>query len=337
MRIYSIIILVSIFLFVSCDNKDKSQLPKETGNEALDEINRLIQSDSLNHSLYYERAKMYYDNSYFDGAISDLEKALLFDSLQAEYYHLLSDTYLDYYRSKEALLTIEKCVKLFPERIPSLLKLSETQLILKQFDNSLQTCSNILTLNPQNAEAYFMMGMNLRSIDDIPRAKDAFRKSTELDPELTDAWIILGQIYEDEKDPQALDYYDAAINIDMKNPLPLHSKAFYLQNNDRVPEALEIYRQINLVDRSYLDAYLNSGILYMSMDSIDRAFEQFDIMCKIKPQLYLGYYYRGMVYESMGKKELAKADFNSCLKLNTKYAKAQQALNELEKASSESN
>ena len=334
--IYSILVF-GIFLFASCNSSNDGAQNKKTGNAALDQLNELIAKDSTDHSLFFERAKLYYDNSYFDGAIEDLEYAIELDSLVPEYYHLLSDSYLDYFRSKEALLTMEKCVSLFPKRIPSMLKLSETQLILKQFDNSLQTCSNILTINPQNAEAYFMMGMNLRSTEDIERAKVAFRKATELDPELIDAWIILGQLYEDENDPKALEYYDAAVNIDMENPLPLHSKAFYLQNNGDVNGALEIYRQINIVDKNYLDAYLNSGILYMSMDSVSQAFEQFDIMCKIKPQLYLSYYYRGMAHEAMNNFEQAKADYTTCLKLNTKYSKAQIALNELEEMMNSTN
>ena len=336
MRSFFSILIFGCLLLISCNTSSEKAGLKKTGNAALDQLNALIQADTSDHTLFYERAKLYYDNSYFDGAIEDLEKAIELDSLVPDYYHLLSDAYLDYYRSKEALLTMEQCVKLFPERIPSMLKLSETQLILKQHDNSLQTCSNILTINPQNAEAYFMMGMNLRSTQDLERAKVAFKKATELDPELIDAWIILGQIFEDENDPRALDYYDAASNIDMSNPLPLHSKAFYLQNNGDIEAALKIYRQINIVDKNYLDAYLNSGILYMSMDSLDKAFEQFDIMCKIKPQLHLSYYYRGMIHEARNNFEQAKADYSTCLKLNTKYAKAQQALNELESRMQES-
>ena len=328
-RYIMVLVLLSALCLACNEAGSKNAELKPTGNAALDKINALIQKDSMDHTLLYERAKLYYDNSYFDGAIEDLNRAISIDSLQADYYHLLSDTYLDYFRSREALSTMEKCVELFPERVASMLKLSETQLILKQYDESLQTCSNILSLNPQNAEAYFMMGMNLRSIEDIARAKNAFRKATELDPELTDAWIILGQIFEDEDNDKALQYYEAAINVDRSNPIPWHSKAFYLQNNGRLEEALDIYRQINIIDRSYLDAYLNAGILYMSMDSIDRAYEQFDIMTKVKPQLHLSYYYRGMAQEAKGNIEAAKEDYNTCLKLNSNYSKARQALNAL--------
>lgn len=313
----------------ACNNKRSAEDSPSTGNAALDQLNTLIAKDTMDHTLLYERAQLYYDNNYLDGAIDDIERAIELDSMQAPYYHLLSDVYLDYYLSKDALAIMEKCAELFPERIPTLLKLSETQLILKQYDASLATCSDILELNPLNAEAYFMMGMNLRSVGDIPRAKNAFRKATEIDPELTDAWVILGQMFEDEGNPKAIDYYDAAINVDRDNPVPWHSKAYYLQNNGRIEEALEIYRRINIIDKDYLDAYLNSGILYMSMDSFEQARSQFDIMSRIKPQSYIAYYYRGLANASLGNKEQAREDYRTTLRLNSAFERAATALENL--------
>lgn len=332
--IYTILIwsLCCLLVFSCKESKKETNKSDQLGDPALIEINNLIEQDTTDHELLYQRANLYYENGYYDGAISDLNKAIELDSMRAEYYHLLSDSYMDYFRSREALITMERCVELMPERIPSMLKLSETQLILKLFDASLQTCSNILNLNPQEAEAYFMMGMNLKSTGDLARAKNAFRKATEFNPDLTDAWILLGQMFEDENNPKALEYYDAAINVDRDNPATWHSKAFYLQNNDRIDEALDIYKQINLIDKDYLDAYLNAGILYMSIDSIEKAYEQFNLMTKVKPQLYISYYYRGLANEQLGRLDLAREDYNTCLRLNTNYDRAKKALDNLEQA-----
>lgn len=329
LALLTICFLVCGLLSHSC-KQDNSDSSKETGNAALDKLNVMIAKDSADHTLLYERAKLYYDNNYLDGAIEDLERAIELDSLQPGYYHLLSDSYMDYFKSKDALRTMEECVKLFPDRITCLLKLSETQLILKQYDESLQTCSNILELNSSNAEAYFMMGMNLRSVGDMARAKNAFRKSTEFDPELTDAWIILGQMFEDEGDPKALDYYEAAINVDRSNPVTWHSKAYYLQNTDRLSEALEIYREINRIDQNYTDAYLNAGILYLSMDSLEEAKDQFNILVSVKPQAFIGYYYRGLTQEYLGNFEEALEDYKTTLRLNASFEKASDALKALQ-------
>jgi len=325
-----IVLCYASILQYSCKTETSSIQPeKKTGSLELDRLNIAISKDTLDHSLLFERAKLYYENSYYDGAIMDMVKAIEYERNNPNYYHLLCDVYLDYYKSKDALLTIERCVELFPKRIPSLLKLSETQLILKQYENSLATTSRILTIDPQTAEAYFMMGMNLKSVPDIERAKVAFRKATEIDPELVDAWLILGQIYESENDTRALDYYEAATNVDSDNPATWHSKAYYLQNNGKEDEALTIYRKINLIDKNYAEAYLNAGILYLEKDSIKQAYDQFDILINISPTNHLAHFYRGICNEIVDEIELAKQDYITTLRLNPRFTKAQKALESL--------
>jgi len=330
-RVVLCVLIGTSFLQFSCKTDASVKVEKKTGSPELDKLNIAISKDSLDHSLLFERAKLYYQNNYYDGAIADMVKAIGLERQTPDYYHLLCDLYLDYYKSKDALLTIERCVELFPKRIPSLLKLAETQLILKQYDNSLATASRILTIDPQTAEAYFMMGMNLKSIPDIERAKVAFRKATEINPDLVDAWLILGQIYENENDKKALDYYEAATNVDKDNPATWHSKAYYLQNNGREDEALELYRKINLIDKNYVGAYLNAGILYLDRDSIGQAYEQFDILINIKPTNHLAHYYRGICNELLGEVEKAKEDYKTTLILKSSFTKAQTALEALSK------
>jgi len=319
---------VSILLLACGPEKTKVIVPA-SGDKVLDELNTLIEKAPQDHALLYQRAEYQYKNENYDGSIEDLQKAIDLDSSKVTYYHLLSDVYMDYFRSKDALQTLEKCVIFNPKSQLSMLKLSETQFILKRYDESLMTVNKILSINDQNAEAFFMMGMNLRALDNKEKAISAFQMATEIDPELLDAWLILGDLHQDSKNPIALDYYNAAIDLAPDNPTTYHSKAYYLQNTGKVNEAIALYKKINLVDKNYIDAYLNAGILYSTLDSTEKAFEQFDIMTKVQPQNYLGYYYRGVSNYALNKIEAAKNDFNNCLNLNPDFEKAQLALDEL--------
>ena len=321
-------VLILLAIILGCKSESGSGTTKK--DTALSEINKLILIDTTDHQLLFQRAQYNYDLENYDAVIADLKKAIELDKNIAPYYHLLSDCYMDYYKSKEALQVMETAANLFPERIVTQLKLSETQHILRQYESSLLTIAKVLTLDEQNAEAYFMMGLNFRAMNEIPRAKNAFQTATEMNPELLDAWMLLGKLYENENDPLALQYYDAAININPELPSTWHAKAFYLQNNDRIPEAIDIYKQINLIDKYYLDAYLNTGILYMEMDSFKLAYDQFDIMAQLKSQNFIAYYYRALASEALGNTELAKADAQSCLNLNPDFQKAVTLLNRLE-------
>mgnify|MGYP000070704993 CR=1 FL=1 len=257
-KILSAILLISVIIFYACDSdKSKGKINQTSGDKVLDELNALVESEPADPSRLYQRAEYQFNNENYDACIDDLNQAIKMDSTKVEYYHLLSDAYMDYYRSKDALQTMEKCVVAVPKDVHSLLKLSETQLILKKYDESLMSVNKILSMNDQNAEAFFMMGMNLKAQNNKEKAISAFQMATEIDPELIDAWMILGDLFSETKNPLALDYYNAAIELAPENPATYHSKAFYLQNNGKVNEAIALYKEINMVDKNYADAYLN--------------------------------------------------------------------------------
>jgi len=322
--------LSMVVLICACKPDSSSKVVESTGDDVLDELNTLISKDTLNHGLLFNRAGYYYDQENYDAAIVDLKKAIELEPKKFQYYHLLSDTYMDYFRSKDALMIMNECVSVNSESVPSLLKLSETQLILKQYDESLMTVNKILTLNDQNAEAFFMMGMNFKAMENRDKALGAFQTAIELNPDLLDGWLIIGDMLSAEKNPLAVDYYNSAIEVEPKNPLTYHSKAYHLQNSGKISEAIALYKQINLVDKNYVDAYLNAGILYFTQDSFPQAFEQFDIMTKVKPQNFMGYYYRGITNNALNKIEAAKSDLNNCLNLNPEFVKAQEALEQIQ-------
>lgn len=330
-------LVFAVAIFLSSCRADKTQIVDnqatpvfQSEDPILSGIGQLIEKEPDIADNYFQRASILYDRELYDAAIKDLDKAISIDSTNAEFYHLLSDSYLDYYKSGEALDIMEKVVEKFPERIPSLLKLAELQLILKQDDASFFTIQKILNLDKQNADAFFLMGMVYRAQGDDERAINSFQTSVELDPEIVDAWIILGDLFANKDFSIAARYYDTAIRLAPENLQAYHAKAFYLQNNGKTQEAIQLYKKINERDPQYTDAYLNTGILYLEMDSIELAFEHFDILVKIEPQNHLGYYYRGITRLFGGDGDAAKSDLEQALRFNPAFEKAQIALDQLD-------
>lgn len=322
-------LFISILL-LSCNEGDsKKTKTKSTGDAAVDQLTQQLEASPDDIDLLYQRALIYYEKEEYESSIQDLEKAMSIDSLKPPIYHLLADNYLDYYRSREALDMMEKVVRLFPERIPSLLKLSEMQMILNQNENSVFTVNEILRLQPQNNEAYFMLGMNFRAMGDIDRAINSFQTAVENDPEMIDAWLILGELHEKKGTKDAVRFYDNAISVAPEKPEAYHSKAFYLQNNGDIPGALEIYKEIITKNPNYTDAYLNSGILYMEIDSLDRAFEQMNLLADVQPQNPLAYYYRALIHNAYGNYEAASVDLQNSLNISPDFKEAEKMLKEV--------
>lgn len=329
MRLSNYILAVSFFiaaLFAGCKSDATTSSSVMTGDPEIDAITAQIAVDPDNAMLYFERSKKYYDKKSYDNTILDLQKAMMIDSLNPDFYHLLSDAFLDYYNTKGAMNAMYKVVSLYPDRIPSLLKLSELKYILEDYDGSILTANEVLRVDNQNAEAFFMLGNNFKALDDEKRAINSYQTAVEMDSGLTDAWLSLGEIYESKNDPIALTYYESAIVSNTESMEALHAKAYYLQNNKKIDEALKIYNQIILTDKNYTDAFLNSGLLYMELDSMDRAYEQFDIMVGIAPTNYLGFYMRGITLEKKGRVEDALKDYQSAFALNNKEPKIEEAI-----------
>jgi len=327
----SFIILFLSALLISCGSKDNKdgQANEKIKDQALSDLNELIREDPKNPELLFQRAELYYQHAAYDEALDDLGAAQKIDSIKPEYYHLIADVYMDYFKSHYALKTMEKVVFLHPKRIPSLLKLAEFQYILKKYENSVYTCNEVLAVDRTEPEAFFMLGMNFRAMGDVERAKNSFQTAVEFDPQLIDAWLLLGTIYEAEKDPKALTYYESAVLMDPESVEALHAKAYYLQNHGNIPEAISIYRKINELDPQYTDAYMNTGLLFMEMDSVKKAKEYFNLFVKKDLTNPVGYYYRGVSFEVSGDVKNARMDYEQALRLDPGFEEAKKALEEL--------
>jgi len=327
-RLGSWILIVTIIAACGSAGEESQTTAQANGKDKseLDILTQAIEQAEDKTQAYKARAMHYYQLQAYDLAANDLLKALESDSTNPELLHMLADSYMDNYQSRKALKTMEKAAELNPKRIPTLLKLSEYQLILKQHEDALRTIDKIMKIDPQSAEAFFMTGMVFRELRDTSRSINAFQRVTELDPGNVDAWIILGNLFDEMNNPIALQYFDNAVRVAPDNPNTLHSKAYYLQNNGKIKEAIAIYKELNSQFKNYVDGYLNTGILYITLDSLDRAMEHFNIAVSTSPTDPRTYYFRGLVHEMSEQMAEAKSDYEQALRLQPDYQEAKEAL-----------
>ena len=147
---YFLFCICFLMMFTACQEgvEEQSQGVEVTAYPEINEVSQAIVANPNDASLYAQRAAMYYEVDGYDNAIVDLKKAISLDSTQVDYYHLLADSYLDYFRSRLALETMEKAAEQFPDNMLTLLKLSEFQMILTKNQESLKIIDQILKKNP---------------------------------------------------------------------------------------------------------------------------------------------------------------------------------------------
>ena len=290
--------------------------------------------DPENDSLLWRRAEAYYDLNAYDEAISDLTQAIRLDSMHPAYYHLLADTYLDYARpndSKKAINTLLTAAYKFPGRIPTLLKLSESQLIVRQHQDALATLSKVLEQDPENGDAFFMTGRVALDMGDTVRAIVSLKKAVQRNSDIPDAWMFLGRIYTDLNNPQAVQCFDNVLRLDSTNLEAREYKGVYYKRRSEYEKAFAIYRDIVIRNPDYANAYFDMGIMYLDLDSLPKSYDHFDIAIKTDPLFVKAYYYRGVVSEEMGNRDAALADYTQANKMSPGFVDAKEARARLEK------
>ena len=334
MRLNNLDLVVFAFcliLFLSCQS-DSNQGSAAVSEEetTIEKLNDAVKSSRGNPDRLFDRAQFLFEEKNFEEALADVFLIFQKDSNHLPGHELLADIYMESYQSQLALRTLERISKVYPDSLGTQLKLAEFQLILKQYDASKQTLGEVLQRDGQNAQALFFLGLNFQEEGDRDRAIGAFQSAVEIDPELIDAWIILGNYMEQLGSPLAEQYYDNAVRVAPENISALHSKAFYLQNSQRIDDALELYQQIQSIDPTYADSYLNSGILYIMTDRVEEAVEQMNGLVKIDSTNELAHFYLGRSYELLEDKESAKRAYRNALKWSPSMKRAKQALDLLE-------
>jgi len=320
---------------LACTEEKAKPKVERHNSELIPEIeamDNLLADDPTNPELLFKRAQVYYKNEGFQEAVEDAAKAISIDSSKLEYHYLLADAHFDNFKSKKAVAALENCLELFPSNTRTQLKLSEYYLILKQYEKSIQLAGTLLEKDPTNPDGFFLMGMNFRAKGDLERAKNSFQATIENDPDQIDAWLILGELYEQEKSPRALDYYNGALSADPTSILAKHSKAFYLQNNGDIPGAQKLYEEIILADRDYAQAPINSGILYLQESNFEKARAQFNLVVENIPQNPIGHYYRGLANQGLGQMEAAIEDLQNSINIDPSNMKVREALKQVEKS-----
>ena len=340
-QILNLLFLAAITLsFGACKNdkpattssSDETQTIGSTGIASIDRLTAQITKNTSDASLFAARAKAFHDNEGYDNAILDMAMAMKIDSTNADYHHQLSEIYLDYFKSRLALQTMQRCVSLHPRRIPSLLKLAEIQQILKQYDASMSTITRIMSIEPDNPEGFYMIGFNHILMGNKPMAIKTLQKTVDLDPDHTEAWTLLGQIFNEDNNPLAEQYYENAVQSSPNDVDILFNKASYLHNTDRLDQAASILKRIIKADRNYVNAYQSLGIIYIEKDSMQKAYNNFNIAVNVDPEFGIGYYYRGYTSEMLGKFQEAKNDYQNVLNFSPDFERAKSGMARIDAA-----
>jgi tetratricopeptide (TPR) repeat protein len=325
------IFFLALTIIPAC-KPEQNKKQKGIDDPILTELNSAIKKNPQSADLYFKRAQFYYGYQGYDEVIADLSKAIKLDSLRPPYYHLLADTYLNYYQSRNALLTMQKASGMFPDSIPTLLKLAELQITLKTYDAAMQTLESVVTKQKGNARARILMGMCLEESKDPARALLAYKKATELDPYLIDGWLKAGILSDEMKLPDAESYFKTALRIDSASYEANYALAMHYQNHKEDDKALKQYEKTSAMFPKLAEPYYNQGAIYLTRDSLDKALSFFKLATEVDKIYAEAYYAMGVIKEMQDKKHEAYVLYSQAAAIKPKYKLAVDAASRLKPA-----
>jgi tetratricopeptide (TPR) repeat protein len=309
--------------------------PDTTGlssGKRMDELNELIIQDPNNPDNYYQRAFAHFYMADPEGAIADIKTAIDLDPENGEYYHAKGLFFHSVLRMEEAKTAFEQALTFKPDIKQSNLYLAKIYLALYRYDEVFKHVNNELKVDVNCAEAYFLKGVAYEEKGDTANAVSSYITASEQEPDYYDAFIRLGVIYTQRRDPLAMEFYRNALRVRPTSTEVLHNMAVAQQRMGRYDEAVLTYQQIINLNPDYALSYYNLGYLYLEHDTATaKAIEYFRLALEKGPGNYLTHtwYNLGLAYERSGQREKAVQAYREVIKADGNYAPAIEALRRL--------
>ena len=210
----------------------------------------------------------------------------------------------------EAVPDLRIAIEHDPQNLPFRLALAHSCLWSKQYQCVLDEYHEILTLNPESAEAYMLAGEALDEMKDNAGAVEQFRAAVKADPKEPNVHFGLGYLLWG-----LLKYEEAAqeFQAELANN-PDHAQALtYLADTEmqlgHPDAATPLLLKALKIDPSITLAHVDLGLLYSEAGRKDDALAELKMAEKLSPNDVNVHWRLARFYQAAGKKEEAKAEF----------------------------
>jgi tetratricopeptide (TPR) repeat protein len=203
--------------------------------------------------------------------------------------------------------------------LPLRLSLAHCYLWTKQLDATMGVYKEILTIDPDSAEANMIAGEALDERGDGAGAVQQFQAAVLANPKEPNAHFGLAYLlWTQKRYEDAIPEFNAELQNDPKNyqaMLFLGDTYVRMEVYDKAKEMLEKAAAYQGSDPLL---HLDMGIVYQETGDAERAAHELEQTIKLEPDGVNAHFRLGQVYRSMGKRDESKAEFAKASSLNRK-------------------
>lgn len=328
--------IAALFFAASGCNTENSRQQTGTSDKVnvdtvLMALNKAIATNANDDAVYINRADYYLSINNVDSALRDILIAISIDENNANHYITLSDAYLTSGNPDKCLDALDKALRLNPESREALLKKAQLYLIMRDYEKSRATLTQLLDLDGINPQAYFVAAVGQLEQGDTTAAIRSLQTALDQDQEYFEAQLQLGIIFASQKNPIAVSYLSNAIGLHPGMIEPYYQLGLFFQENGKTESAITTYKNILEIAPDYVPALYNLGYIHLVyLKEFATAADYFTQVITLAPNYTEAYYNRGFSYEQMGRTDMARTDYSTALEKTSNYQKAIEALNRLD-------
>lgn len=337
MTCFRILMFYLAFLVVagsSCNsgyNKPKDLSQDTTLSLITREWSKKINSNPKRDDYYYERALSLTKESRYPLALEDIRRALELKPNHIPYYLCEGDINFAAGKTKDALVSYEKAVKVNPKDEEALFRTARFQLFVKDYLRAEQNFRKLIRINNGRPDAFFYLGTVYKEMNDTAGAEREFLNSITVDPEYYNSYIQLGNIYADKTNPKGLDYFSNAIRVDEFSDEAYYGRGLLFQKLGKYTEAVKDYQKTITLNPTHKFAYYNTGNINALKGNYGLALEQFQTALKFAPDFDKAYNRIAQIMELQGDFSSARINYEKCLQINPNFGLAKEGLERLNK------
>ena len=176
---------------------------------------------------------------------------------------------------------------------------------------------------PQALESLFQQGLSLHQAGQLDEARRTYTQMLVLQPDQADALHMLGVIaLQSGNYALAVDHLAVAVQSNPKNAAAHLNFGLALRAQGRLEEAMRCFKQALHLRPSYAEALNALGLVLHAFQQYDEAVHSFDGAIKVNPHYAQAFYNRGLAWHALADTERALLDLEMALELDPAYAQA---------------
>ena len=203
---------------------------------------------------------------------------------------------------------------------------------LNKYKEALQQMNLLTSKDSLNYGLWFAKGNIAEDAQDTLLAIKSYSTAAHI-YESPDALLALANLYAEQKNNRAITLCSRVKALGLGRDYDANCAfiigVYYARMHD-INNALKYFDECIAYSYTYMEAYIEKGLLYFDAKQYDKALEVFQMASTVNNLYADAYYYQARCYEMMNKKDSAVLNFKQSLQIDPTMNEAREHLKQLD-------